>query len=396
MKKTILLIFFLSIFCTGCFNYHELSDFAIVTGIGIDKKEEEYEVSVMIANASSVSSSSKEGEGSTSVFTGIGKTITEAITEIEKVVPKDLYTGHLSAIIISDTLAYEGLYDILSAIMRNPESIKKLFLIIAKDVKSVDVLKTLSPLENFPTQNIVTSLKTADSILGTTTDVMMSTFILNMLDNGIENMLPTITIKGDKNKADNIDDLKNTEVEGELKLESLAIFRDDKLITFVNDDISKGINIITNNMEATEIYLPCYENLDKYLVLKIDTPKTKIDLKVNNDKIKYTFNITGSGSINETNCKINLNDPKVIDNISNSASSKIYDLINNSINEIFKYKTDIFGLGNLLYKKDYKLWYKLENNWNDNLNNLEIEIKTDINIKSKGSLKNTLKEELAK
>ena len=73
--------------------------------------------------------------------------------ELYKIVPKDLYTGHLSAIIISDKLAYEGLYDILSAIMRNPESIKKLFLIIAKNVESVDVLKTLSPLENFLTNH---------------------------------------------------------------------------------------------------------------------------------------------------------------------------------------------------------------------------------------------------
>ena len=134
MKIKILIILLLTMFCTGCYNYHELSDFAIVTGIGVDKDEERFKVSVMIANASSVSSSSKEGDSSTTVITGTGKTITEAITDIEKIVPKDLYTGHLSAIVISDKLAYEGLYDILSAIMRNPESIKKLFLIIAKEI----------------------------------------------------------------------------------------------------------------------------------------------------------------------------------------------------------------------------------------------------------------------
>ena len=394
MKFKILITLMLTMLCTGCYNYHELSDFAIVTGIGVDKDEKNFKVSVMIANASNVSSSSKEGDSSTTVITGTGKTITEAITDIEKIVPKDLYTGHLSAIIINDKLAYEGLYDILSAIMRNPESIKKLFLIIAKNVESVDVLKTLSPLENFPTQNIVTNLKTSDTILGTTTDVMMSTFIVNILDEGIENILPTITIKGNKNDADNIDDLKNTEVKGELKLDNLALFKEDKLISYIDEDISKGVNIINNNTISTELFLPCYKDLDKYLVLKIDKPKTKINLDIKDNKLKYTFNITGSGSINETNCKLDLNDPNIINNINNSTSAKIYDLINNSINEVFKYKTDIFGLGNILYKKDHKLWKTLEKEWNNNLDKLDIEIESKINIKSKGSLKNTLKEEL--
>ena len=377
MKIKILIILLLTMFCTGCYNYHELSDFAIVTGIGVDKDEERFKVSVMIANASSVSSSSKEGDSSTTVITGTGKTITEAITDIEKIVPKDLYTGHLSAIVISDKLAYEGLYDILSAIMRNPESIKKLFLIIAKESESVDILKTLSPLENFPTQNIVTNLKTSDTILGTTTDVMMSTFIVNMLDEGIENILPTITIKGNKNEADNVDDLKNSEVKGELKLNNLAIFKYDKLIGYVDEDISKGINIINNQAISTELFLPCYKNLD-----------------IENNKLKYTLNVTGTGSINETNCKLDLNDPKVIENINNSASAEIYDLINNSFNEVFKYKSDIFGLGNILYKKDPKLWKKLEKDWNNNLDKLDIKVESKINIKSKGSLKNTLKDEL--
>lgn len=394
MKIKILIILLLTMFCTGCYNYHELSDFAIVTGIGVDKDEERFKVSVMIANASNVSSSSKEGDSSTTVITGTGKTITEAITDIEKIVPKDLYTGHLSAIVISDKLAYEGLYDILSSIMRNPESIKKLFIIIAKESESVDILKTLSPLENFPTQNIVTNLKTSNTILGTTTDVIMSTFIANMLDEGIENILPTITIDGNKNEADNVDDLKNSEVKGELKLNNLSIFKNDKLIGYVDEDISKGINIINNQAISTKLFLPCYKNLDKYLVLKIDTPKTKINLDIENNKLKYTLNVTGTGSINETNCKLDLNDPNVIENINNSASAEIYDLINNSVNEVFKYKSDIFGLGNILYKKDPKLWKKLEKDWNNNLDKLDIKVESKINIKSKGSLKNTLKDEL--
>jgi len=53
MKKIriIIYIFFFSFFITGCWNYHELNDLAITTGIAIDIKDDKYVVSYMIANA---------------------------------------------------------------------------------------------------------------------------------------------------------------------------------------------------------------------------------------------------------------------------------------------------------------------------------------------------------
>ena len=48
MKK--LLIFFTLIILTGCWNYQELNDYAIVTGMAIDLNKDEYEVSLLIAN----------------------------------------------------------------------------------------------------------------------------------------------------------------------------------------------------------------------------------------------------------------------------------------------------------------------------------------------------------
>ena len=48
MKKIVISLLFLLL--TGCWNYKELNNYSIVTGIAIDKLQEEYEVSVLIAN----------------------------------------------------------------------------------------------------------------------------------------------------------------------------------------------------------------------------------------------------------------------------------------------------------------------------------------------------------
>ena len=55
MKKLILIILLLSL--TGCWNYSELNNLAITTGIAIDINENEFEVTILISNSQKQTSS---------------------------------------------------------------------------------------------------------------------------------------------------------------------------------------------------------------------------------------------------------------------------------------------------------------------------------------------------
>ena len=58
-----------------------------------------------------------------------------------------------------------------------------------------------------------------------------------------------------------------------------------------------------------------------------------------------------------------------------------------------KYKTDVFGIGNMIYKQDYKYWYKVKNTWHDDyFPEVDFKVKVGVNLTSKGSLENTIKE----
>ncbi len=94
--KRLILVISLIIVCTGCFNYNELNDYAIATGMAIDKADDGYEVSMLISN----SPKSSEKNYTTVVYSGKGKTIYEAIKQIGLISPKELYIGHLSILII--------------------------------------------------------------------------------------------------------------------------------------------------------------------------------------------------------------------------------------------------------------------------------------------------------
>ena len=47
----------------------------------------------------------------------------------------------------------------------------------------------------------------------------------------------------------------------------------------------------------------------------------------------------------------------------------------------------------MIYINNYKNWYKLKDNWDDlYFPKLKIKVKVDVNLRSKGSLENTIKE----
>ena len=178
MKNKIILFLF-CIVITGCYNYNELNEIAIISGLGIDLVNGKYHISAMISNGESLDS--KENNEQTTLITWTGKTYSEAIEDVERKSPRELYIGHLNVVVIDENIAKDSLYDIIEALFRNPETLKKYYIILAKDISSKDILKTLSPLETFPAQNTSLNIISSKQNLGFTTEVFLSDLFIKLL-----------------------------------------------------------------------------------------------------------------------------------------------------------------------------------------------------------------------
>ena len=392
IKKIFILITIItiSVFSTGCWNYYELSDLAIVTSVGIDKIDDNFKISLIIANTSSDTSGS-EIQAKTTILTGTGKTINEAFVDAKTKSSKEIYTGHFALLLISEDVANQNMYEVLESILRNPESIRKVAFAIAKNKTSNEILKTLSPLETFPSETILLNIRNSVNSIGISHEVNVSDFVYNLVNHGIDNMLPTITIEGIEDEENSAESLKDIEMETVLKVDEIALLKDYRIVGYLDYENSKNVNILTNKVNSLTTNISCYDDLEKYISIKIDDPKTAISLTTK--PLKYKFNIKAEGSIYETNCKLDLKNPKVIEKIENSARSHIYSNLKDTINLLKEYRIDILGLGNLLYKKDYKKWYTLKDNWDYTYENLDFDIDLDFNLKTKGSLENTIEEQ---
>src|SRR5574344_411294 len=242
MKKILIIV--LCLFFTGCWNYRELDEMAIITGISIDKSEDEYLVSIMVANSQKPESNSKEGESLPTIYQNKGKTLALAAEKLFLQSPKKIYLGHLTAVVISDEFSKDGLYNVLDILFRDPTSRKIFYLLISEDTKAHNVLEIVSALEAFPSQDIKTTLSNAMDMQSISSAITYPEFISKLITDGIEPILPTIKIKGDIEKGKNEKSLEQMKPEAVTYLSNTALFKNDKLVGVSNNDESKGINLL--------------------------------------------------------------------------------------------------------------------------------------------------------
>ena len=389
MKNKIFILLLLCLFLCGCGNYRELNQIAIITGVGIDKKDDEYEVSLLIANAQKSETTSKEGEAQPTVYSGKGKSLVEATKEVDRKTPKQLYFGHINVVLISEEIAEEGFLNVADWLLRNPESRKKFYLMMTKDSTAKEVLEIVSPLESFPSQNIATLIGSNEETQAITNSVTYSDFINNILVEGIEPILPSITVIGDDKDGDDKANLDTTNPNSYLKLETIALFKNDKFKGFASENDSKAINILKNTVKQS-IFTINYDDSN----INLSTKNISSKIKIKSAK-EFDIKVTGDATLSEINSDTNLNKEQTIKDIEKELNKTIKKQINKAIKKMqTKYKSDIFGFGNLIYKNHPDAWKKIKDKWNDvYFPKIKVNIQTDVELVSTGSLENTIREE---
>lgn len=384
MKKLLLII---CLILCGCTDYAELNNLSIVTAMSIDKDEDNYKLSVLIANSPKAQTTSKEGEAKTTVYEGTGKTIAEAIKVIDKKSPKQLYFSHINVVIISKEIGKEGFLKTADWLIRHPQTRDKFYLMQVDDDKASDILKIISPLESFPSQSIATLIESSQNAKSTGDTASYSNFIGRVLETGYEPMMYTIKINGDVKKGSKQSNLETAMPNTYLSLGPLAIYKNDKLIDTSTNKETETIQIINNEIKEL-IYKIKYKNNN--INIFSNNIKTNIDIE---NKSTIEIKVKAKGSIYEIDDYLNIRELKEINNLEKAWNKSIKKDIEKLINNLkYKYQSDIFGFGNMIYKNYPDRWKQIKNNWNEQFKDLNIKVKVNTKITSTGNLTKTLKE----
>ncbi|MDI2588909.1 Ger(x)C family spore germination protein [Psychrobacillus sp. NEAU-3TGS] len=389
MKKGIFILLILSIFLTGCWNRRELNELGITLAIGIDKSDDEYLVSAQVVVPSEVSMKGGTGATPVTLIKGRGETVYEAIRKMTKGMSRKIYPGHLRMLIISESLAKEGIGDPLDLISRDWELRSDFYVAVARDATAEQILNVQTPLETIPANKMFSTLKVSEENWAATVGVTLDQLITDLRSDGKEAVLTGILVTGNSEIGSSKQNVETITPATSIKLDDLAVFKEDKLVGWLTEDESRGYNGIVNQVKNTVGTVSCPEG--GKADIEVLHFKTKVKGIVKNGSPEVDLQVNIEANVGAVECRIDLTKPESIKILEKAYEKAVEETINHSIISVQeKYETDIFGFGNAIHRSNPKEWKTMKKQWNQHFTDLAANVKVDVKILKTGTVNNSV------
>lgn len=391
-RKGILLVSLLLLLSllTGCWNRRELNDLAIVMGFGIDKVGKEYQISTQVVNPGEVAERGGGGLARPTVttFSVKSKTIFEGIRRMTTMTPRRLYFAHIRVLVLSEKVAKEGVKDVLDLFFRDHEVRPDFYVILARDQSAMKMLSTFDPMERIPASKLYKSLETSEKAWAPTISIQLDEFINALMSDGQEPVLTGVGIKGDPRVGGTDENLNKAVPPAFLKYLSIGVFKDDKLVGWLDERESKGYSYVTNKVDSTVGSLPCGKS--GTITIEVVRSKTEVKGKVAKGKPHIEISVLTEGNVGEVACSIDLSNPKTIYQLEIQSEQRIKLLMMDAIRKAQKqYKSDIFGFGDAIHRADPKSWEKWKKDWDRMFADVTVTTKVDVKLRRTGKVGNS-------
>lgn len=370
LALVLVLVFSLS----GCWNYMDINQLFVVEGFAIDKDMEtgEYKLIYEVQKAKSGSDS----EISVRVATASGITIYQAIRNAIHEVGSKLYWGHASVCIIGKNAAAEGITAIMDTISRATE-IKPSVLICYSEVEKLeDIFNVEDEIHDSTTQHIKDLFEESTSS-GKFITAPMVEIVRNITSESPAFLLPNFEIEEHgEEKA--------------LMVKGSAVFVEDKYIGMLDEIESRSVNIFKKKVDK-EYIIALSNSAFPQASIEVVESKIKFEPLIENNKPQININLDIKSRLTEIQVSETLN----LDNIEHGLVSSFEELLIQQLGAVIsraqtKEKVDYLGFNEYFFASHPDFWDSMPGTWNDEFLSMDYDIKVNIEILGRGSIREPL------
>lgn len=195
--------------------------------------------------------------------------------------------------------------------------------------------------------------------------------------------MAAVRIKGDPEAGVSAENMMKVTPDALVVLDSLAIFKGDKLEGFLTLEDSRNYLWIQNKINKTSITVTCSES--RYMGLRVYDTRTKIKGKLKGGKAKINIKIRAEAYIDGTHCNDQFDKAKTYKESGETAQKQINEMVRKTIEKVQQeYGTDIFGFGEVVLRQDYQNFKKVQKNWDEKFADADINVDTTLIIRRTG------------
>lgn len=383
-----ILVVVLQVFCTGCWDHRDINDLAVITVLGFDKITSEdgvdqWQVSSFVMQAgkaggqTGASAGGQEGRPEI-IWKGTGLTISDAILDFIKRSPRFPFFSDTYSVIIGERAANEELLVIIDYLNRLREQRPGAFVMVVKG-KASELFEAEPEAAISVSRALKDQAQNVADAKGIAKGVTLLNFTADLLSSDRDpvatqvRIIPTVEKRGE-------------ELAGPPKtilVEGLGIFKDAKLVGWLNADETIGYNLLTSKILNGDIIIRVKKEA-KWFVFLVEKSKPKIKAKLIEDKLNINVEIEVGGRITEDN-GINMA-PSDIAGVEYAISEQIGAMVMHTIETVRGYESDCLGFSEELHHSSAKDWKKVKAHWRETFLEANVVVNVSVKVENTGRL----------
>lgn len=378
-KIIIIVLLLMPVFTSGCWNNVDLNDRVFVVGAGLDKSSSgKIDFSVQILKPSALGARKQGGNVKvTETISSQGVTVFDAIRNMLTKGNKKLFYGHIQVIVIGEELARQGIADALDWFDRDTEADIRSLVLIARGTTARQILQAEGAVEDIPAVEIADTLENSEA-LPKIKQCQLNEIIKSVNSTGKNPAVAVVSISSKKQQL-YVSDLNFT---------GAAVFKKDKLVGWLSPEETIGYLFTQNKIKSGIINIANPADPQGKVAIEILHSQGKIDVRFRNGEPVLYVKIKENGNVGEQQGQGNLTSFKQVEKLEHETARVIKNNVMKTIRHAQnEYQADIFGFGNIVYKKNLRYWKTVENNWNEVFSNLAVEIEVESKIRRAGLIK---------
>jgi len=379
----IAVLFLMNLILTGCWNNKDLSEINMVTAIGIDRTEDgKVVLTVQVVEPAAIQSSgSRKGGGGGAQLKPIfvqsyeGETVFDALRSMLSVVDKKMFLSTAQVLILGERLSRNGINEALDFFQRDHEVGYTMDVLVARYATPKEILEMETDIDSIPAMYIKGTIENTVS-RAKVKQTMLIDLIKDMGNSGREIAIGQVTKAGEKR----------------VRTEGTAVFRDGKLVGWLDPYETRGYLFATGKVESTVVNVPADEGT---ISMEVIRSKGKVNVEFENgEPAILTIRVRVEANVGEYRHGWKLDSPDDLHKLEEILAEEVNKEIRMALDRTQKdYSSDIFGFGTQLYKYHLKYWKEVKDGWNDIFSRLPFDIKVDAKIKRTGVTKGAMKKD---
>ncbi|MDD2587222.1 MAG: Ger(x)C family spore germination protein [Syntrophomonadaceae bacterium] len=378
---SLLIIIFLGVTLTGCWDHRELDQLAIVAGLAFDKHpENKVWLTTQIINPGAAGSSASDGGGGGEIpywnLSSIGENVFDAVRNANHDSPRRLFFAHNYTVIMSEELARSGIQNYFDWYMRDAETRSTVWVLISEK-NARDVLSTQPKLAKIPGLYI-NELFTNTAAVSMSPKVNMKDFVQRVLSDTTAPIAPLVHV------------MKHGQEKSPGLIGTAVFNKELKMVGKLNGIETRGMLWVLGEVKSGIITVKA-PNFKENAALEILNAKSSIKPLIEGNNIKIIIKVRVESNLGEINSPVDLMLPQTWDTLSNYQAAAIRKEIQLALKKSHELNADIFGFGDMIYKKYPREWKEMKDRWEDIYPGLEVEIIVESKLRRPGLLQDTIK-----